>query len=487
MSTSRVAVCLFAVTAILPLAMLMAGPPKPPVLPEIAEPSPARDADRIGRLIPRTMNLCAGSTPKRRWPVKILFYGQSITAQPWWKRVAADIVERFPHAELTIKNRAIGGFGIPLLRRTAEHDVFPSYPDLIVLHAYDVARGQLANLVAEIRRRTTAEIVLWTHHVCVRKARKGQSRAAFRKKLQAHQRRRDKGSEEIRRVAAKYGCELIEVCEQWKEYLAAHNLKPETFLVDQIHLNKTGWALMAKLHSRHFRRVEGATNRWSECVDVRPVGPLKDGRIRMRFIGNRIDLITTKLPHAERPSSARVLIDGKPPSENPRLYAFTRPSRAPHSWWPAIMRVDHKTPLLVETWTLKVTGISHDFRELSFELTGSQTGPDGSGVSTKKFISNSGRVVIERRDWKVAGALKWSKKPMPADYAVTWSVRRQFVNVYRPPAELAPGQVHITTLAQGLTNGPHMLELIPQGDGPLPIEAVRVHRPPLGDERGPAR
>ena len=40
----------------------------------------------------------------------VLFCGQSITEQEWSKQVAGDLRRRFPHADLEIENRAIGGF-----------------------------------------------------------------------------------------------------------------------------------------------------------------------------------------------------------------------------------------------------------------------------------------------------------------------------------------------------------------------------------------
>ena len=55
----------------------------------------------------------ATSTPEKRNHVRILFYGQSVTRKPWWEDVAADLRERFPHADLEIENRAIGGYGGP--------------------------------------------------------------------------------------------------------------------------------------------------------------------------------------------------------------------------------------------------------------------------------------------------------------------------------------------------------------------------------------
>jgi hypothetical protein len=40
-------------------------------------------------------------------------------------------------------------------------------------------------------------------------------------------------------------------------------------------------------------------------------------------------------------------------------------------------------------------------------------------------------------------------------------------------------KVYKTTLVQGLENGSHTLELIPLGDGPVPVEAFEIHRPPM--------
>jgi hypothetical protein len=50
------------------------------------------------------------------------------------------------------------------------------------------------------------------------------------------------------------------------------------------------------------------------------------------------------------------------------------------------------------------------------------------------------------------------------------------VDAYQPPAD-TPGLVRITALAQGLLNGPHTLELIPEGDGRLAVESIRIHCP----------
>ena len=44
----------------------------------------------------------------------------------------------------------------------------------------------------------------------------------------------------------------------------------------------------------------------------------------------------------------------------------------------------------------------------SFTLTGSKTGADGDGLSDARFVSKSGRVVIETNNWNVTYSLSWA-------------------------------------------------------------------------------
>jgi hypothetical protein len=87
--------------------------------------------------------------------------------------------------------------------------------------------------------------------------------------------------------------------------------------------------------------------------------------------------------------------------------------------------------LLVEDWTLRVLEVNADESRLRFELTGSRTGPDGGGVSTERFVSNSGRVVIEPEDWTFARSFELVHQTTPPGFEMTWSVLPMFVDVYR--------------------------------------------------------
>src|SRR5579863_1541537 len=97
---------------------------------------PPRDPSGFGAHIQRTMSLLASSTPQKRNKVKILFYGQSITEQNWWKLVSEDLRRRFPNADLETVNKAVGGFASQILCRVAEHDILETYPDLIIFQVY---------------------------------------------------------------------------------------------------------------------------------------------------------------------------------------------------------------------------------------------------------------------------------------------------------------------------------------------------------------
>ena len=130
-------------------------------------PLPPEDETFFGARIPRTMSLLESSRPERRTPVKILIYGQSITAQPGWGQIVRKELERrYPYAKLEIENRAIGGCTAPYLAPHAINDLYPFYPDLVIFQVYEGEHdGALERIFSNIRRRTTAEIITWTEHV----------------------------------------------------------------------------------------------------------------------------------------------------------------------------------------------------------------------------------------------------------------------------------------------------------------------------------
>lgn len=461
----------------------------PPLPPPVDEPQQAFYGGRIQR----SMTLLATSSKERRWPVRVLIYGQSITGSTVLTGMIEKFLrERFPYADLQLENRSIGGFNADRLVRTAWHDLYPFYPDLLIFHVYGGEKtGDLERLLSNVRRYTTADIVLFNHH----QTRDRKADLEFAPKV-------------FRALSEKYNFELVEISTEWPAYLEKNNLDPARLLRDNVHPNQDGLALLTTFIGRHLRynpllpagsgiemvRTYEAKRPLEEALDEitfggapweldrqGAVGRSPSSPLRLRFEGNRVDIVAAYMKDGPARGTAKILIDGKPPSQDIRAYAVTLPSRGPQTWFPCIRRVTYRSMPLVEDWTLRITEIDATAVRFRFEVTGSKTGPDGAGNSWEPFVSKSGRVVIEPRDWMLADIMKIFKQttPPPVGYEVKWSVKPMHVDEYRAPETTDPAKVYVETVAQGLTNGPHMLEVVPNGDGVVPIESIQVYRPPM--------
>ncbi|MGL5061233.1 MAG: SGNH/GDSL hydrolase family protein [Microcoleus sp.] len=460
--------CLFLIFLLFPIfASLEAQTPFP--LPVMLE-NPAI----LGSKIQRTMGLLASSTPRDRKQVRILFYGQSITQQEWWQDVVNDLKQRFPNADLTIENRAIGGFAAPLLIRPSEHDLYPFYPDLLIFHVYGGAEEYEA-IIANIRSRTASEILLHSDHIDWMPTGNNDDPNAV-KRYEWHNMHSTKFLAEL---ADKYGCELAEIREPWLRYLKDNRLQAKQLLSDNIHLNDWGNFLLAALVKPHLRYNPSFPAPQDLVRDYRVGSNVKwqNGKLVLEFEGNRIDAIADKNFNGTA-SSASIIIDGKKPSEFPELYSITRPSPAVGSGLPAIIQVSSQKPLIVEDWQAVITEINSDASKFKFDVIGSKTGYDGSGTNEELFVSNSGRVVIEPRNWWLKNSYDYSKQLTPKGFKINWQVKPMFVDDYVPPTIADRTREYLTTLAQNLSNSKHILEIIPEANGTVPIQAIRVYRPP---------
>jgi hypothetical protein len=178
---------------------------------------------------------------------------------------------------------------------------------------------------------------------------------------------------------------------------------------------------------------------------------------------------------------APIRIDGKKPSELAELYVFTRALSTPGGKWPVVRNLSSEKLPLLEEWTMHVTKDPAQEERFTFTLSGSKTGPDGAGSSDQRFVSNSGRVVIEPDDWDVKYALALPGiKTVPENFTVKWSVAPQFTDEFVPPGIKDPTVESVVTLAQGLKNGSHTLEI--SGGPETPIAAIRVFQPPFRQE-----
>ena len=442
---------------------------------ETYPPPPApTDSSRWGEHIQRTMALLATSTPPRRNKVRVLFYGQSITEQEWTKLVADDLRRRFPEADLDIQNRALGGFSSQVLVKTAEQDLYPFYPDLLIFHVYGDHR-RYEDSLARTRQRTAAEVVLMTDHWGADTDKSGQLVDSKWGEFM---------DECLHKVAAKYGCEVVEVKQPWAEYLTANHLKAQALLKDGIHLNDHGNYLMAELAKRQLLyRPEVQTEQSRGLVREYEVGKhaqWEGDTLTLEFDGNRVDVLSARAAGAPA-VSAEVLIDGRRPSSFPALYAFTKPTgMVQPKRWPSVMQAMSKKPRLVEDWSCELTAINADNSVFRFKGAGSVTGLDGEGVNTEKFVSNSGWVVIEPDDWCVQRSFELMHEPVTPGMRTEWKCVPEFVDTYAPPEAADPVREYPSALALGLPNGKHTLEL----RGRVPVKLIRIYRPPIrADER----
>jgi hypothetical protein len=418
------------------------------------------------------MTLLATSTPTNRHTVKVLFYGQSITEQGWTRRVAEDLRRRFPHANLLIENRALGGHAAQLLVKTAEADLYPFYPDLVIFHVYG-SHIEYENIIRRLRQRTTAEILMQTDHVTQDSQLTEETDPA---KLTPKQWNAFMNHSFLPATARKYGAELCDQHTLWKYYLQDHGLSASNLLRDAVHLNAHGEYLMAECVKAYLRYDPVfPNNEWTNLARTFRVGSdvhWRDGQLALEFEGNRVDVIASGQPGPP----SQVLIDGRPPSAFPELYGFTRASAYPGANWPCLLRVGSDKPLQLEEWTLTLKEIAPDHKTVRFVIGGSRTGPDGAGSSTARFVSNSGRVVLEPEDWNLEYAFKVFKRPLPPNFQIKWRVAPYFADEFAPRVS-QEAQAHVVTVAQGLSNGRHRLELA--GGAPDTIAAIRVYRPPL--------
>ncbi len=409
-------------------------------------PAPASDPNeaRLGAGLQRTMTLLATSTAQKRNSVRILFYGQSITEQEWTKTAADDLRRRFPHADLDIRNRAIGGWASQLLIRPAEHDLYPFYPDLLIFYVYG-DHTKYDEIIRQTRTRTAAEVLMLTEHVAVGDQKWSETMS----------------TRLLPEIARKYGAELADIRTPWKAYLEANHLDAQKLLKDQVHLNDHGNFLMAELVKRHLR-YDPKLPAEETVKDVAPAW--KDGLLRLEFDGNRVDAVVDGPPGA----SAVVRVDGKAPE----TYAFTRPNDVPGWVWVTgvLARVDGEKPRVAEDWTLKLTAWKGP-KDFTYTVAGSKTGPDGEGSSAARFVSTSGRVVIDPKDFYFENC----RKTFAPGFEIKWSCLPLFADPFVVPPRRGPGLETSTTLVHGLPNGKHVLEL--RASKPLPIKLLRVYRP----------
>ena len=495
---------------------------------EIPPLAKSEDEQHFGANLSRTMTLLeTGGQTKR--PVRIFFYGQSITASSWPFFLIRRLRERYPDTEIVAENRARSGWQIEKLNRAIEHDILRARPDLVVLHAYGGVDGGWEQILQKIRRETTADIMIRTAHIAGRDMKpynekgmpllwqdeewKERDAKADDENVENPIPEDDACSLEIRRVAHKYGCELVECRKEWLAYIRTHGLMHRLDLLsDGLHLNRKGCILMAQMYERHFKRnpMSRPSFKTVRRYDViRPRADLRQDEIeligdgwespqnadfatstgrhdmlKLKFYGNRVDLVTP--PCAGK---AKVLINGKTPSELNLLHGTFPGAKG---LVPAYLMTYHMGENAIEEeWKLEFTHGSGDYRNFRFTVTGSKTGFDGEGDNSRPFVSNSGRITILNNDFnpnvnvkKLVDRNKRELEPVDGGLMLNWSLHQPFPDEVCGQSNPRSYQRYVTVI-DGLSEGEHELTLIPEyseKEEYFSIEAVEIHCPPLWDK-----
>ncbi|HEX2748998.1 MAG TPA: SGNH/GDSL hydrolase family protein [Verrucomicrobiales bacterium] len=443
--------------------------------------SPGDTATR-GAALQRTMSLLSTSAVEKKNTVRILFYGQSITEQSWWKLVYRDLEKRFPLAVLEVENRAIGGHSSDRLVKTAEADLYPFYPDLVIFHVYG-DHNRYGDIIRRIRERTTAEVLIQTDHLGAKDPLVEETDPA---KLAPAQWNAWMNYSFLPATAKKYDCELLPQRDLWKQYLKENRLEPRALLKDDVHLNDHGCFVMAEIVKTALVAKDSPPDApWRKMVQEIPLteASWKDGKLTFPFEGNRVDGVFRGATGNTAAGLASMKIDGKAPGDVRQLYTFTRSSGYNGTAWPCLLRVQRgPAQLQEEEWTVTLANASDDYKSFLFSLTGSKTGPDGVGSAGKKFVSKSGRIVIEPEDWNLQSCRKVFNRKLEDGARITWKSAPQWNAL-----PLARGTIlGRGTFLHGLSNGKHTLELSGESLKNSGLSALRIYHPPVPQTEDPA-
>ena len=428
--------------------------------------------------VQRSAALFNAQSPQSRHSVRMVIYGQSITQQQWAWDLVSQVHGWHPGAFITAEVRAIPALDASFLIQTAESDIFPFHPDVIVFHAYGPYGPGLEweRLLRAFRARTTADVILLGNHPL--KDLELEEPAQPAEMLPDSQAWLNYVTTST--LATELGFCFPDNRSAFKAYLKATHQPVRAILADNLHLNTLGsdvqFAVVRPfLQAPRFTPALDPFN--NGRVQTHPIGDggpdWVGGRLRFEFVGNRLDAIAA--PGSGRRCQVRV--DGQEPTSMPSGMGHRRSSawRGDPYLRPALLQVGFTQKPLVEHWTVTVTDEDPRRPEyLGFEVSGSRTGPDGTGTTTNVFVSNSGRVRIAPENWSLIMRPRISQLGLKIEWVTeTWAVD-DYVPAYLEGDDLEP----VTTLVNDLPDGPHVLELLAESPEAVPaLAALRVYHP----------
>ena len=402
------------------------------------------------------------------------------------------IRERFPQAPPIIY-KVHAGSGTPWQYAWGwvKQFVAVEEPDLVFTYTVGSPEG-LDAMLTEVRRRTTADIIVPSIH--------------FSPKSTMTPEDIENGYvswQKVREICQKHGAEFVENRRELADYMKRENLKADDLLWDHVHQGLHGRFRVWDSVGRHITKADqfayapesrerriaispapktateeiSISGSWKLANGVATTGE-RGAKVKVRFTGNRIDLLGRKMPGG---GSVRVLIDGIPGDQAP-VFASTF-IVATQKTWPGPIKsarndcaphaVDLGDNVVPQSWTITTTSDVGDYR-----IEGSVTGADGEGNVARPFRSRSGQIGIDPIHWRHGRDERGGK----VIYGNVTGDKFNF-DVYRSSrgeVSLRADRPEATAenLAKNLTNGEHTVEIIAAGDGEVSLEGLYVYQPP---------
>jgi hypothetical protein len=320
---------------------------------------PVLDKTGFGRYITKTMHLLENSTKEKPGKIKIAFTGQSITDpnNTWPADLAEWLREKYPFAEITCKNFAIGGFSTQYLHKRMPNDIASFYPDLII--CYDKGDHYLYDrMIGWICENTASEIMIQTEHYTNHDKDDGNwsDTMSYR---------------HLPEIAEKYGAQLCDIRTPWKNYIRDNGLDADILLSDGAHLNDGGQKFMLELMKQFFVYREEYAQEAKEYLDSRyfeiKPGDWQGNKLTLPFFGNRVEITGG----VKRKISVR--INGKKPSEIKEAYIRTAENTSIST---RMGIITYKKPPTEQTFTITVRSFK-DEKNFVYSAEGSKTGYEG--------------------------------------------------------------------------------------------------------------
>ena len=328
------------------------------------------------------------------------------------------IRERFPQApELIYRKHAGSGTPWEYVRGWVDQFVAADDPDLILTYTNGSPEG-LDALLTTIRRRTTADVIVPSLH--------------FFENSSVSDDDIERGVvdwNQVRTICRKHQVEFVENRRELAGYLRQIKAKPPDLLFDAVHQNRHGVIRIWDNIVRHIPRPDGSAG-LPDSRERRIVAALastdrkdrdkvtvsdgwtregnrlrtrqKGASIKIQFTGRRIDLLGVAVPDGgtaqrtdRRHRTPARCVRSRPITSCPHPVPGPLVLKGPGPGDVAPHAVALGTGIIPQSWTIVMTSDAGDYR-----LEGTVTGLDGTGNSTRPFLSRSGQIAIDPALWR---------------------------------------------------------------------------------------